>query len=137
MPSSPNARPTRQNRSYILNLAGPVVTLAILGAVACGTKSHISEVRMAYAPPLASDCSVEFVQADMTSPDFNQKWTVLGHIVFGADGVQDPMAHENLELARPRACAMGGTSLAIGVSAVNQTALGSGSTISYMVLKPK
>lgn len=114
--------------------------LALVAALAaCGPKSGISETRMIHAPPRDAACQLELVQVDITSISFNQQWEVLGYVTFFERGnSQDPYAKENRDLLRPRACAMGGTSVAIALNSTGQNAAGQqGSGISYMVLRPK
>ena len=117
-----------------------ILTLSLLIAApaACGPKAGISETRMIHAPPRQPDCALELVQVDITSPEFNSAWEVLGYITFLDRGSQDPMAQENRDLARPRACDMGGTSIAVAMNATNTDQLGNeGSGLVYMVLRPK
>lgn len=117
----------------------PVLVLAIVAALAaCGPKAGISETRMVHAPPRDPNCHLELVQVDITSVTFNQQWEVLGYVSFFDRGSQDPFAKENRELLRPRACAMGGTSVAIAMNSTGQNQMGQqGSGVSYMVLRPK
>lgn len=69
---------------------------------------------------------------------FNGTWDVLGYITFTDKGSQDPLAEENRTLARPKACKMGGTSIAIAMNSTSTDQIGGrGSGITYMVLRPK
>lgn len=105
---------------------------------ACGPKAGISETRMVHAPPRDANCKLELVQVDVTAVTFNQQWEVLGYVSFLDRGSQDPYAKENRELLRPRACAMGGTSVAIALNGMGQNSMGQqGSGVAYMVLRPK
>lgn len=91
-----------------------------------------------HAPPRPADCSLDLVEADITSLSFNQTWDVLGYVTFVDEGSQDPMSEENRELARPRACKMGGTSIAIAMNSTSTNQLGQqGSGVTYMVLRAK
>jgi len=106
--------------------------------LACGPKAGVFETRMLHAPPREPTCQLELVQVDIAAIGFNQEWDVLGYVSFVDRGVQDPFAQENRELLRPRACAMGGTSVAIALNGAGQNRMGrQGSSISYMVLRPK
>jgi hypothetical protein len=112
-----------------------VVVMLVVG---CGPKAMISETRMIQAAPREPNCSLELVTVDITAMTFNQTWEVLGYVTFTDTGTQDPTAEENRKLVRPRACAMGGTSIALGMNSTNTTQLGQqGSGIMYMVLRPK
>ena len=116
-----------------------LIPLALIASLAaCGPKAGISETRMVHAPAREANCQLELAQVDITSVNFNQKWEVLGYVSFVDRGSQDPFAKENRELLRPRACAMGGTSVAIAGNATGQNSMGQGgSNIVYMVLRPK
>ena len=93
---------------------------------------------MIHAPPRDATCKLEMVEADITSITFNQQWEVLGYVTFLDRGSQDPFSEDNKKLVRPRACAMGGTSIAIAMNATNTDQLNQqGSGISYMVMRPK
>jgi hypothetical protein len=105
---------------------------------ACSPKAGISEVRMIHVAPREPGCKLEMVEADITSINFTQQWDVLGYITFADRGQQDPFSEENKQLVRPRACAMGGTSVAIAMNATNTNQLNQqGSGISYMVMRAK
>jgi hypothetical protein len=110
---------------------------ALAFTLGCG-KSAITETRMIHAPARAPDCPLELVEVDITAFDFNRTWDVLGYVGLHDDAVQDPAAEENRRLVRPRACAMGGTSIAVAQNTASTTMLGqTGSGLTYMVLRPK
>jgi len=112
--------------------------LLIAALAACGPKAAISESRMAYAPSLPENCQLELVQVDITAVQFNQQWEVLGYVTLLDTKLQDPAAPENRALVRPRACAMGGSSVAVAMSSAATNQLGQqGSGVVYMVLRPK
>jgi len=112
--------------------------LLLIALVACGPKSGISETTMIQAPAREASCALQLVQADITQMSFNQTWDVLGYVTLLDHSIQDPAAEENRALVRPRACAMGGTSIAVALNSANTNQLGqSGSGIVYMVLRPK
>jgi hypothetical protein len=114
------------------------LAIVIACSAACGPKAGITETRMIHAPPRDAACKLELVTVDITSVTFNQQWDVLGYVTFLDRGAQDPFAKENRELLRPRACAMGGTSVAIAMNGMGQNAVGQqGSGVAYMVLRPK
>lgn len=97
----------------------------------------ITETRMMSAPPREAYCKLELVAADITQVSFNQSWDVLGYVSLVDRGGLDPAAEQNREQVRPRACAMGGTSIAVALSSTSATAMGTGSGVVYMVLRPK
>ena len=115
-----------------------LLSLALLTLSACGPKAGISETRMASAPAREPTCDLDLVSVDITAFSFNQEWEVLGYVTLSDHGVQDPNATENRELVRPRACAMGGTAVAVAVTGMEENRAGrKGSSIAYMVLRPK
>ncbi len=109
--------------------------LAMGLVVGCGPA--ISETRMSFAPPREATCTLEFVQAGPETMMMNGPWELLGHVVLRESGVTDPMAPRYRDIVRPRACAMGGTAIAIMMSSSNQFAMGSGSGTIYGVLRPR
>lgn len=115
-----------------------LVAFLLFVSSGCGPKDIISENRMLYAPPREETCALELIQVDMTSITFNQQWDMLGFVSFGDREIQDPYAQENRDLLRPRACAMGGTAVAVVGNASARGMFGyEGSSIVYMVLRPK
>lgn len=115
-----------------------VLALALSGAAACGPKENISDFRTMPAPPREANCKLDMVQVDITSIDFNRQWDVLGFVMLADRGGQDPFSEDNKALVRPRACAMGGSSVAISISGTNTNRFEQqASVISYMVLRPK
>lgn len=114
------------------------ILLVAIGLASCGPKAGIHVTRVIHASPLPANCALELVQVDRTSMAFNSTWEVLGYITFQDKGSQDPMAEENRALARPKACKLGGTSIAVAMSSTSTNQIGqSGSGIIYMVLRPK
>jgi len=118
----------------LMRIATCVVVLAL--GVGCG-KAAITETRIVQAPPRAANCPLELVTVDMTSMTFNQTWETVGFVSLSDRGAQDPNAEENRSLVRPRACAMGGTSIAVAANSTNTTAFGDGSALIYLILRPK
>lgn len=93
---------------------------------------------MIHAPAREANCILESVQVDVTQTSFNQTWEVSGYIGLHDRKAQDPMDAQNRALVRPRACAMGGTSIAVTINAMATNQFGrQGSSIMYMVLRPK
>ncbi len=112
--------------------------LTLLVVAACAPKAGMSETRMIAAPPRDPNCKLEMVQVDITSIDFNRKWDVLGYVTMVDRGSQDPFAEDNKQLVRARACAMGGTSVAIAMNSTTTNMFNQqGSGLVYMVLRPK
>lgn len=107
--------------------------LVVLALGACASRSQIVETRMMQAPARPSNCTLAMVQAEMTSPQFNQTWDILGYVTLTDASSTDPAAEDNRKRVRPHACAMGGTSVGVAVAA----ATSGGSSIGYIVLRPK
>lgn len=114
-----------------------MLSALLVAATGCG-KSAITETRMISAPARAADCELDLVTVDITDLNFNRTWDVLGYVTLSDTSAQDPAAPENRALVRPRACGMGGTSVAVATNATSTGMLGqTGSGVSYMVLRPK
>lgn len=113
------------------------VIAPVLAALVLAGCSSISETRMMAATPRPADCSLQLVQADITQIAFNQTWDVLGYVTLGKTHSQDPASEENRHVVRPRACAMGGTAIAVAINATSHSAFATGSALAYMVLRPK
>jgi len=110
------------------------IRLFVVSALLAGCVSeHVTESRMMLASAREPSCELQLVQADMTGIAFGQTWDLLGYVMISNPGVQDPTAAPNRATVRARACAMGGTAIAI---AMNVTSAGGGA-LSYMVLRPK
>jgi len=116
-----------------------IFVLLVLSSVvlACGAKEVVSDTRVAYAPPRAADCELEFTEVDMTDVSFHDSWQLLGYISFGDSGKQDPRAEENQALARPMACDMGGTAMGVAGTSTSSNFAGDSSVITYLVMRPK
>jgi hypothetical protein len=111
-----------------------VVAVAIVVALgACVSSSNVTETRMLQAPARETSCTLAFVQVDLTSTTFNQTWDVLGYVTLSSPSSADPLAEDNRKVARPRACAMGGTSIGVAIAA----STAGGTSIAYIVLRPK
>jgi hypothetical protein len=66
---------------------------------------------MVAAPPRPENCDLQFLELTLEqtlpmSPAY--EYEVLGHIVLGETGVQDPLQEKYRAIVRPRACSMGG-----------------------------
>jgi hypothetical protein len=115
-----------------MKLSGPV--LMLLGACS----PAITETRMIQAQWREPSCPLELVQVDITAMSFNQTWDVLGYITLHEAKAPDPVSEENRKLVRPRACAMGGTSIAVAINSTSTSPAGQqGGGLVYMVLRPK
>ena len=111
---------------------GLAIAIALaLGA--CASRSNVTETRMLQAPARETSCTLAFVQVDLTSMTFNQTWDILGYVTLSGPSSPDPLAEDNRKVARPRACAMGGTSIGVAIAASNAA----GTSIAYIVLRPK
>lgn len=109
--------------------------MAVLGAcVSSGAATSVTDVRMALAPSRPGDCALELANDSPTSPDFLEKWQLLGYVnVQGATA--DPYAVVTRDLVRPHACAMGGTAVALAITSQTTGAAPSGAMV-FMVLRP-
>ncbi len=111
-----------------------VATLALVTFAACVTSSsQVTETRMLHALSREANCTLAMVQADLASPSFNQTWDILGYVTLSDASSPDPAAEDNRKRVRPRACAMGGTSVGVAIAA----STAGGSSLSYIVLRPK
>jgi hypothetical protein len=106
------------------------------GLAACGPV--VMESRMKSAPPRAEDCALELVEADMMelSP-LGTKWDYLGTVSVSKVGSIDPTDARIRALIRPKACGLGGTAVALLQSMNAAGMMGSGSGLSFAVLRPK
>jgi len=109
--------------------------LSLSLAAACGP--NVSEVRTVNYPPREQNCSLEFVKLDNQTMSGQGPWEVIGQVVLGEHGKQDPFAEEYKAIVRPRACKMGGEAVAIMLNATSETFMSSGTTISYAVLRKR
>ena len=107
--------------------------LAALVLAACAPSVQVTETRMIPAPAREASCTLAFVQAEMSSPQFNATWDVLGYVTLTGADSPDPAAEANKKRVRSHACAMGGTSVGIAIAASNSA----GSSIGYIVLRPR
>ncbi len=107
-----------------------VIAVGLLG---CASGPRVTETRMVQSPPLPAGCKLELVTVDITAMSFNQTWEVLGYVSLLDSTAQDAAAEGNRALVRPRACAMGGTAIAVAMNSASQ----GGSGLVYMVLHPK
>lgn len=92
---------------------------------------------MVHAPARAAGCALDLAMVDVTAVLFNQEWEVLGYVTLLDNDSQDSEAEANRALVRPRACAMGGTTIALAANSINTTQFGQGSALVYMVMRSK
>ena len=116
-----------------MRLALLALALLALALVACAPSSQVTETRMMTALARPATCTLAFVDADSTNPTFTQTWDILGYVTITAASSSDPAAEANRKQVRAHACAMGGTSVGVAIAATN----GAGSSIGYIVLRPK
>ena len=110
-----------------------LVTLMV-AAAACGPM--VSESRLAFFPSRGDHCDLDFVQATGADMSPGGKWRVIGYVSIGGIGKTDPFAPKNRDIVRPRICGMGGTAVAVAVTGMTETAINSGSTVTYAALRP-
>jgi hypothetical protein len=112
------------------------LVLGTLWMTACGGP-NVSEVRMSSFPSREPNCALEFLKLDNQMMSGQGPWEVIGQVAIGETGEQDPYDERYKAIVRPRACKMGGEAVAIMLNATNSTALSSGTTISYAVLRKR
>lgn len=86
-----------------------------------------------------ANCELQFVQASMMDLSPMGKYDILGYVNVSELAVPDPLAEENRREVRPRACELGGSYVAIMISATNLNPYGigkAGGTV-YAVLRDK
>jgi hypothetical protein len=89
-------------------------------------------------PPRPENCELEFVKVDMGQLSGNQgPWELIGQIVLGEEGKQDPFDERYRAIVRPRACSMGGEAVGIVMNATTEAAFSSGTAVSYGVLRKR
>jgi hypothetical protein len=92
---------------------------------------------MSSYPPRDKNCALEFVKLDNQTMSGQGPWEVIGQVGIGDTGTQDPYDEKLKAIVRPRACGMGGEAVAIMMTAGTQTALSSGSAVTYAVLRKR
>ena len=116
-------------RHALLALAALALLLS-----ACGPSVSVMTMRPSAARE--SGCSLDFVEVDMTRVEVDKEWTLLGYVTLSETGVQDPFSERYRAIVRPKACQLGGTAVALGMSSASQGMMGAGSGTVYAVLKP-
>lgn len=108
-------------------------------ALLAGCGPHVSEMRMASAPPRPENCDLQFLQLKIEElAPMIGTYEHLGSVMLFETGVQDPFQQKYRDIVRPRACAMGGEGVTIMNQATNQGALGmSGSAVNYAVVRKR
>jgi hypothetical protein len=97
--------------------------------------------QMMSVPPRPDNCRLELVQADMMelSP-MGAKWDVLGMVTIAKGNTNglDPASEAVRSIIRPKACHLGGTSVALMTNTAASAPMGgSGGAITFAVLRPK
>jgi len=119
-------------------LARQGVVYVLFCGLVVGCGPSVSEVRMANYPPRPENCELEFVKVDMGQLSNGQgPWELIGQIVLGEEGKQDPFDERYRAIVRPRACNMGGEAVGIVMNATSEGAFSSGTAISYGVLRKR
>lgn len=110
----------------------------LLLALVAGCGPNVMEMRTVIVPGRAPSCELEFrnFTMDELAPGSGSH-EVIGHVVLYETGIQDPFQQKYRDIVRPRACAMGGEGVTILNAATNNTALGSGSTTDYAVVRKR
>ena len=118
-----------------------VRTASLLVFLAAFSPEMVAVNQMMAAPPRPGDCKLELVQADMMelSP-IGAKWDFLGTVTLAKANTNglDPSSEAVRSIIRPKACQMGGTSVALMSSTSSSASMGSsGAGITFAVLRPK
>jgi hypothetical protein len=118
----------------VMRVPGAVVASVFLS----GCVQMVSVNRAMVVPSLAADCALELVQADMMelSP-MSTKWDYLGTVSIGANHDLDPSSEKARAMIRPKACELGGTSVALMQSSNATMGMGTSGSIIFAVLRPK
>ena len=113
--------------------------LGLLLLPGCGS-SMVTVSQMMPAPARPASCPLELVSASMMelSP-MSSKWDFLGIVAVSKSwsGSLDPNDPSLRALIRPKACGLGGTSVALMQNATSNAGMGSSSAIMFAVLRPK
>ena len=116
----------------LVSRAGPLA-LGLVLVSACGPR--ITEIRSVPTPSRPEGCQLEFVKLDMMDLlSQNGAWQLIGNVILGDSGAQDPFSDRNRAIVRPRACNMGGEAVAIIMSATSE-GLVNDTSINYAILK--
>ncbi|HVY30947.1 MAG TPA: hypothetical protein VHB79_30515 [Polyangiaceae bacterium] len=111
-------------------------SLSVVALLACACGPAINETRVQSYPSRREKCELEFIKLDMNDLSSPQgTWQVVGYVTVGDTGALDPFSEGNRAIVRPRACGMGGEGVAIMLNSSTTTALQTGSSISYAVLR--
>lgn len=117
----------------------PLTAFVALLLAGCSPEM-VSVSQMMAAPPRPGDCRLELVQASMMdlSP-LGTKWDVLGMVSIAKANTSglDPSSEAVRSIIRPKACHLGGTSVALMTSTTSSAPMSSGAGIVFMVLRPK
>ena len=110
--------------------------LSVVALLACACGPAINETRVQSYPSRGETCELEFIKLDMNDLSSPQgTWEVVGYVTVGDRGMLDPFSEDNRAIVRPRACGMGGEGVAIMLNSSTTTALQTGSSVSYAVLR--
>jgi len=107
---------------------------ALVWLAGCPGK-QITLVRLVAAPAKPESCELQFLQlpASQLEPASDHEYELLGHIVLGDTGKQDPLDEKNRNAVRPHACQMGGEAVTVLQQATNSA----GSSIDYGVVRKR
>jgi len=116
------------------------LTVVFAASLLAGCVQMVSVNRMMSVPPRPADCDLALVQADMMelSP-MGTKWDYLGTVTIAANQTVDSASEQARALIRPKACELGGTSVALMTSMSNSGGMGfaRGGAVVFAVLRPK
>jgi hypothetical protein len=114
-----------------------LLVLIAIGFTLSACAETVSVNRQMVVAALPPDCPLDLVQADMMdlSP-LSTKWDFLGTVSVAANHGLNPADEEYRALIRPKACELGGTSVALTLSNSTAAPLGEGGALVYAVLRP-
>lgn len=113
-------------------------TLLFLFITGCST-TRVSDSRVLFLEAREPNCALDFRQLDIQELSPMGEWDVVGYVTISEAGDARPGSEEHRKIVRPRACAMGGTAIAIMQSTTSSApaALQTSSGIIYAVIRPK
>lgn len=110
----------------------------VLGALllaGCAPET-VNVAQMIVAPPRPDDCRLELTGG---APTEMSNWDLLGMVTLtrGNTSGLDPSSEDVRSLIRPKACRLGGTSVALMTNAQAHVRGGAQGIVTFMVLRPK
>lgn len=94
-------------------------------------------MQLVHAAAKAPDCELDVLEVEMSQVAPGGEYEVLGHVILGESGAQDPTQPAYRAEVRSRACGMGGEAVAILATASNAAGglSAGGTSVDYVVLR--